>query len=296
MSYKAKVLEVLIASPSDVVQERKIIQEIIHSWNSINSKELEVVLLPVMWETHSTPEMGDRPQAIINEQIVTSCDILVGAFWTRIGTHTGIAESGTIEEIQQFIDKKRPTMLYFSSAPVVMDSVDLEQYNKLLIFKKKCLGEGIVEQYSSISEFREKLSNHLTRVVRKYFKNDEDEVAEDIYEESKQVEITKEQFRAIVTRQLIEWTTERDSHPHNIDGGKAILRNLGNYILELRVLFNDKVSTDLTKSMENVLKEIKALQRHMLFLDGGKSFREFWQSGDEVFEELNRIVNSFEIA
>lgn len=128
MSFEATVYRILIASPSDVVAERKAIPDVIFSWNAVNSAEYGVVLLPVMWETHSSPELGDRPQAIINKQIVKECDILVGTFWTRIGTHTGVAESGTVEEIEEFKASGRPIMLYFSSAPVVLDSVDPEQY------------------------------------------------------------------------------------------------------------------------------------------------------------------------
>ena len=97
MAYQVTVYKVLIASPSDVVHERKAIPEVIGSWNATHSEDYGVILMPVMWETHSTPGMGDRPQAILNKQLVASCDLLVWAFWTRIGTYTGVAESGTVE-------------------------------------------------------------------------------------------------------------------------------------------------------------------------------------------------------
>ncbi len=47
------------------------------------------VLLPLRWETHTAPEYGTRPQEVINRAIVDECDLLVGIFWTRIGSHTG---------------------------------------------------------------------------------------------------------------------------------------------------------------------------------------------------------------
>jgi hypothetical protein len=52
-----------------------------------------------MWEISATPAAGDRPQAIINRQVVDQADILVGAFWTRLGTPAGRALSGTVEEM-----------------------------------------------------------------------------------------------------------------------------------------------------------------------------------------------------
>jgi len=99
MPFPATVYQILIASPSDCVEERRAIPEVIYSWNACNSDAFRVVLLPVMWETHSWPELGDRAQSIINKQIVKNCDILIGAFWTRLGTPTGVSESGTVEEI-----------------------------------------------------------------------------------------------------------------------------------------------------------------------------------------------------
>ncbi len=37
MPYQANVYKVMIASPSDVEEERKIAREVIHEWNAINS-------------------------------------------------------------------------------------------------------------------------------------------------------------------------------------------------------------------------------------------------------------------
>jgi hypothetical protein len=110
--------------------------------------------------------MGDRPQAILNKQIVNSCDILIGAFWTRIVIHTGIAESGTVEGIEEFRNSGKPILLYFSSVPVMPGSVDPEQYKRLLEFKRGFRRHGLTEDYSSIGELREKLLRHLTRVVK----------------------------------------------------------------------------------------------------------------------------------
>ncbi len=57
---------------------------------------------------------GDRPQGIINNQVVRNCDMLIGAFWTRLGSPTGVEESGTVEEIKWFLKQQKPVMLYYS--------------------------------------------------------------------------------------------------------------------------------------------------------------------------------------
>lgn len=161
MSYEARVYNVMIASPGDVASERSIIRETIYEWNEIHSQLRKIVLLPVGWESHSTPEMGKRPQEIINRQILDKCDLLVGVFWTRIGTSTGKYISGTVEEIENHIDAGKPAMLYFSDQPARLDSVDQTQYEKLKEFKKSCQSRGLYQTYDSHSEFKEKFYHHL---------------------------------------------------------------------------------------------------------------------------------------
>jgi len=45
MSYNAKVFNVMIASPNDVLQEREIIREIVYDWNAANSLYREIGLI-----------------------------------------------------------------------------------------------------------------------------------------------------------------------------------------------------------------------------------------------------------
>lgn len=166
MAFSATVLNVLIASPSDVPQERLAISEVLYEWNALNAKSTGRVLLPVKWESHSAPTMGDRPQAIINDQVVRDCDMLVGAFWTRLGSSTGVEDSGTVEEIKYFLSKQKPVMLYFSSAPVDPSKIDLDQFKKLKDFRDSIKNKGVIESYSSIEELHLKLMKQITIVVR----------------------------------------------------------------------------------------------------------------------------------
>jgi len=151
----------MIASPSDVAEERQIIREVVNDWNAAHSLARGITLLPVGWETNAASEMGDRPQSIINRRMLEQCDLLVGAFWTRIGTPTGVAVSGTVEEIDRHLAAGKPVMLYFSSVPVVPESIDREQYDKLQEFKKSCRERGLVESYATRDEFWRKFTNQL---------------------------------------------------------------------------------------------------------------------------------------
>lgn len=161
MSYNAKVFNVMIASPGDVASERTIIRDVIYEWNAVHSKLRNIVLLPIGWESHSSPEMGASPQEIINNQMLDKCDLLVGVFWTRIGTPTNEYSSGSVEEIEKHIESGKPAMLYFSSQPVVLDTVDLAQTAKLKEFKESCKNRGLYESYDSHSDFKQKFYRHL---------------------------------------------------------------------------------------------------------------------------------------
>lgn len=161
MSFEATVYRVLIASPSDIGEERNLIQEIINEWNTVNSVAAKIILMPVKWETHTTPLLGGRPQAIINGQIVQDSDLLVGLFWTRLGTATGAAVSGTAEEIEQFVESGRPVMLYFSQTPIEPDKLDIEQFTKLKKFKEEMRLRGLTEAYSGSIDFRQKFTRQL---------------------------------------------------------------------------------------------------------------------------------------
>ena len=174
MSYGAIVYKVIIASPSDVAAERNIIREVLSEWNTVNSDMRKIVLLPVAWETHTSPEMGDKPQSIINKQILQDCDLLVGVFWTRIGTATDTYASGTVEEIEEHLKAGKPIMLYFSNVPVRLDSVDNEQYTALKTFEESCKTRGILESYIDLNDFRNKFYRQLQLKINQedYFKEE----------------------------------------------------------------------------------------------------------------------------
>lgn len=154
-------LNVMIASPSDVAAERALIREIVHEWNAVHAFTRRVVLQPVGWETHSTPSMGGHPQHILNEQVLAKCDLLVGVFWTRVGTKTPTHESGSVEEIEKHIAAGKPVMLYFSNSPVHPDSVDNAQYQRLQAFKASCQARGLYASYDGLTEFRDHFYRHL---------------------------------------------------------------------------------------------------------------------------------------
>lgn len=166
MSYKAEIAEVMIASPGDVSAERQIVREVLNEWNVVHSRTRKALLVPVGWETHSAPELSGRAQQMINDRLLAHCDLLVGIFWTRLGSPTGVAASGTVEEIEEHRKAGKPAMLYFSKAPVSPDNLDNEQYEKLKIFKAWAKGQGLVADFVNSDDFRSRFRRDLELTLR----------------------------------------------------------------------------------------------------------------------------------
>ncbi|MFM0131756.1 DUF4062 domain-containing protein [Paraburkholderia sediminicola] len=166
MPFKSETYRVLIASPSDLTDERQAAANAIYEWNALHAASESAVLLPVKWETHAMPETAVRPQQAINRQLVDECDLLIGMFWTKIGTNTGVAESGTVEEIDRIVAAGRPAMLYFSSRPVDPAKIDLKQQRKLRQFKDTTYSAALVGTFDSAQAFHQVLLRDLTRQVR----------------------------------------------------------------------------------------------------------------------------------
>lgn len=160
MTYGAQVYRILIASPGDVEKERNQISNTINDWNCVHSESHEKVLLPVRWETHAKPGAG-RAQELINVQLVKKCDILVGVFWTRLGSPTGEHASGTVEEIEEFLAAGKPVMLYFSGKDIPSD-VDLEQLKLLREFKIKMQSRCLFFEYKDLIELKEHIHRHIS--------------------------------------------------------------------------------------------------------------------------------------
>jgi hypothetical protein len=171
MPIETKLYRVLIASPRDVEEERKIVREEIARWNSMHAESMAIVLLPVGWETDATPDLRERGQAVINRH-VDNCDLLVGIFWTRIGTPTPEAESGTIEEIERANANGKRCIIYFSNKPVPPSNIDQQQYYRLQQYKQAIT--GLRDEYKDVSEFREKVFRHITTSILDIVKEDKE--------------------------------------------------------------------------------------------------------------------------
>lgn len=291
MPYTVNVYRVLIASPSDVADERLAIPDVIYGWNALHSFDFKAVLLPVKWETHATPLMGERPQSIINKQLVNESDILVGVFWTRLGTPTGKADSGSVEEINEFRSKGKPVLLYFSNAPVLPRSVDVEQYDKLKDFRGKCFEEGLVSVYGSLAEFREQLYRHLLDTVRRLNssgRKDPEPLGSSDPSPSQVLGTFLETYETFVMWLEAAWAEELAKTPNDLEEGKSIFRSVSDELLNFRAHLACTLYPELAGVLDDVLEEVRPLQGYQVVL-GETDYQSFWEGGSRILTRIKDI-------
>ncbi|MEF8812054.1 MAG: hypothetical protein V5A47_14095 [Bacteroidales bacterium] len=87
-----------------------------------------------------------------------------------IFTPTGEADSGTVEELDQYIDAGIPVLVYQSSKHAEGSGIDQNQYWNLLEFLNNLeSGKTFVHQYNSLAVFRELFKRQLSQVMNNNF-------------------------------------------------------------------------------------------------------------------------------
>ena len=179
MSKTQTHLEVFIASPMDVDAERKVMKDVIDEFNQISHYNIHLDLL--MYETDTYPAIGSDPQDVINSQIGDSYDIFIGIMWGRFGSPTPRASSGTEEEFNRAVSRRKVSseniqvMFYFKEEGISPSDIDIEQFTKVQKFKTSISKEQGVLYYpfDNTDDFRNKVRLHLNKVVKDWIQQNE---------------------------------------------------------------------------------------------------------------------------
>jgi hypothetical protein len=162
----------MLASPSDVVDERNCACEVIESVNKHFAMPLGIIFELRRWED-VPPALHDLgAQGHIDSELnIADCDYVVGVFWRRFGTRTMSGETGAEHEIRTaytlWTQHKRPqVMLYFSKLPYSFSKSDeADQIKNVLQFKEEFQPRGLVQEYAGPEVFCTMFRDWLTRLV-----------------------------------------------------------------------------------------------------------------------------------
>lgn len=139
----------------------------IADWNELHSNTTAWHIESRHWKTDAVPDMSDRPQGVINHQLIDDADVLVAIFWSRFGTPTGAAASGTEEEVRRGIKAKKLVLLYFSDLEPLPAGADEAQLQLLQVFRKEMMAKGLAWKFRSRTELKASFRDHLSRFMDK---------------------------------------------------------------------------------------------------------------------------------
>ena len=171
----ARIIRVFVSSPSDVAAERSVLDEVVERINRTDGEARKVRLEVFKWETDIVPQIGPKPQDVVDAQMPTHYDIYLGIMKHRFGTPTGRYGSGTEKEFQDALKRwgelGTPWILfYFGKEKVDPDKLDMEQYAKVRQFREKLEKEGLYATYEGVrgskDAFYEKVDEHLRNILQ----------------------------------------------------------------------------------------------------------------------------------
>jgi hypothetical protein len=167
-SSSVELVKVTLCGPSDVAKEIAFATQVINDWNCQHGEQRGFWVKHQHWSTDSYPDALETGQGAINKQLIDSTDILVAIFWSRIGTATANAESGTVEEIQRAIKRGRKVMVYFSDLEPLPAGAPTDQLNRLWAFRQQLRADRSCWTFQSRSRFRDDFANHLALMLNDF--------------------------------------------------------------------------------------------------------------------------------
>lgn len=170
------------------------------------------------WEDDARPAIATDAQAVVNEQLLNDVDIFVGILWSRFGSPTPRAGSGTEEEFRYALERHRANpgsirvLVYRKTAPVPIDQIDTKQYELLIAFLKKVRNAGVlVKEFMDAESLEKLLRLHLATDVRSLLSSHE------AGHTRTQVEQTGQECEADDERGLIELIDEFEGEMSGFD-------------------------------------------------------------------------------
>ncbi len=176
-----RVLNVFLASPSDVTPEREAAEEVVNQLNKSLAQRSNWHIRLHRWEDVS-PGAG-RPQELINPA-VDGCNLFIGLLWEHWGLPTGSYSSGFEEEYERALARRKQThepqlWLVFKKADAAKLKDPGPQLAKVLEFRKNqiALREVLFKDVSDFEDWKSKLTfwlfEHVLFLVASETKNDQ---------------------------------------------------------------------------------------------------------------------------
>ncbi len=152
----ARIIWVLVSSPSDADRERRALQEVAENINRTDGRAGGFRLELFLWEKDAPRRLGPAPQEGIDEAIPATYEVYIGIMKSRFGTPTGAYGSGTEKEFRDAYQRYRstgaPEVIFFFDDEVTAgrDRESIAQWSQLCEFREELQKLGLVHAYTGV--------------------------------------------------------------------------------------------------------------------------------------------------
>ena len=276
MPHSIEKYKILVASPSDVRDERESMEEVINELNRTYGERNNLVIELIKWETHSAPAASETDvQDKIDKDLGSDYDLFIGILWKTFGSPTIKYKSGTEQEFRnayiKFKEKSNSSQILFyfkTSAPTSLTDIDPSQLELINKFKSEMGEKGIYYwTYNTNEELQKFLRIHIPKRL--------DELRKHNTKHGSTIELTKEIEQGSITLEKDELgiLDYQDIVEESFsDSNQALLR--------------------ITESIEWVGKEIRKKTDEMIYLSSNKK-EISKKTKRDIFTRTAEIMNDF---
>lgn len=166
-------IQVVLASPSDLQEERQMIRELVNSFNPLYMKN-DICIDLRMWENVTPGMNADGPQGVIDIDLeIPKADLFICLYWKRIGTKLPNEDAaGTEHELNIALDsyhkRRKPDIkAFFKSVSAEEENEDTE---KIGAIAKKLQPLGLYTPFESIEGLKTTINQILQAEVMQRIK------------------------------------------------------------------------------------------------------------------------------
>ena len=160
-----RTIRVFVSSADDVAEERKVVDSICKTISASGLAErLAVRLEAFLWEIKVASKIGDPPQEVVDGQ-TPDYQIYCGIAWCRFGDGT---EREFRRALARYEGSGAPWIMFFvrvSDVPLKLHEDASASVRRLKRLKNYLKERGLVTEYESVDDFREKVRGHLERAA-----------------------------------------------------------------------------------------------------------------------------------
>lgn len=185
MTNTRKIVKVFLASPGDLVDERKVVKDVVDDINDLLAEEFGYQVDLVGWE--STTSTAGRPQAIINKDL-ERCELFIGMVWKRWGTAPDLDSnfaSGFEEEFWTSFNRHSregypEISLFFKNVEETVRQDPGEQLKNVLAFRQRLIDEKIIlfEDFYDTRDFEKRIRRCVIKYIRKLREAESERISE----------------------------------------------------------------------------------------------------------------------